>query len=247
MQMLLQEDVSLPRVSGLLETDAALATEVLRAANSPLLWLGTEVKRIPAAVTKLGLNRLGLLVATTALWRMIPGSVKNGFVRAWWRHNLACALVCRELADAGCASEYGYIAGLLHSVGQLAFIGMYPVEYSALLARAAAAGRTVRDCEREWMGADHCELGSALLRKWGIPEEIAACAAHHHDPENSASPLAELACAACLVANRLGFASGPGYELPDWRLPQVAEDFLADEALCASTADSVRWLESSLQ
>src|SRR5215510_6659016 len=167
MEMTAQENVSFPALGKLLMTDAALSAEVLRAANSPLFGIRTEVKSIPHALATLGMNRVGMLVVTTALWRSIPGSINRQLVRNWWRHNLATALLARHLEKgADPVQETGYTAGLLHSVGQLALLGTCPVEYHAVLSRATSSGLSISQCEKDAFGVNHCELGAALLAQW---------------------------------------------------------------------------------
>ncbi len=246
MQMLAQDDADFPKICGLLQTDAALSTEVLRLANSPLFCPAADVKSIPLALATLGLDRLNLLVATTALWRAVPGSFSRQLVRTWWRHNLACALLCHQLSSGKSSTDYCYVAGLLHSVGQLALIGSYPSEYRQLQERALAEGRSLLDCEWEALGLDHCSLGEALLTRWGIPFEIADSAAHHHDPENAESPFTEAVHIACLTVNQWGFAVLANRCLPADELPTRVRDLAADEALCASITEKVGAIESHL-
>jgi HD-like signal output (HDOD) protein len=246
MQILSQEDASFPEVCHLLQTDAALSTEVLRLANSPLFCVSTEVKSIPFALSALGLDRLNLLVATTALWRSVPGSVSRQLVRTWWRHNLTCALLCEHLSGQRFATDYRYVGGLLHSVGQLALIGNYPAEYVEVHERAGLEGHNLLDEERLVFGTDHCVVGEALLLKWGIPREVADCAAHHHDPENGETPFSGLAHTACLTANQWGFAVLAHRRLTDDELSDDVRMLVQDEALCASITEKVCSIENHL-
>ncbi|HVX67691.1 MAG TPA: HDOD domain-containing protein [Bryobacteraceae bacterium] len=246
MQVLSQDDASFQEVCDLLQTDAALSTEVLRLANSPLFCISSEVKTIALALATLGLDRLNLLVATTALWRSVPGSLSRQLVRTWWRHNLTCALLCDQLPVTRGAADYRYISGLLHSVGQLALIGTYPAEYSEVHDRAARRQQNLLDEERLVFGVDHCVLGEALLLEWGIPREVADCAAHHHDPENAQTPFSGLVYTACRTANQWGFAALVHHRLPDDALSPNVRALARDQALCSSITEKVTSIESHL-
>jgi len=247
MEMTAQENVSFPALGRLLMTDAALSAEVLRAANSPLSGLRTEVKSIPHALTTLGLNRVGMLVVTTALWRSIPGSINRQLVRAWWRHNLATALLARHLEGAvDAVQETGYTAGLLHSVGQLALLGTCPSEYHAVLTRAAGTGLKVSQCEKEALGMDHCELGAALLEQWRVPAEIVEAARYHHNPESARQRSAWLVSVSCDAANFLGYSVFPSRQRELAELSDAVREIAADDVLRVMIEDKVNALESSL-
>ncbi len=246
-QLVSQEDASFAEISRLLATDAALSAEVLRVANSPLFGTRCEIKSIASALTTVGMDRLSLLVCTTALWRCIPGSVSHQVVHNWWRHNLASAFICQHLCGSGPDRNYSYAAALLHSTGQLALIGAYPVEYINLLSRAATEGHSLMDYEVEHLGVDHCTLGEALLNNWHLPPELADSAAHHHDPENARFPLTRMVHVSCVVATHIGFSvagmARPA-ELDD--LPEAAVRVIEDEPLCIEIAEKINSIESRL-
>ena len=247
MQMTTRENVSFPALGKLLMTDAAFSAEVLRAANSPLLGTRSEVKSIPHALTTLGLNRVGMLVVTTALWRSIPGSINRQLVRAWWRHNLATALLSKHLEGAvDLVHEAGYTAGLLHSVGQLALLGTCPSEYHAVLTRATGTGLTVSQCEKEAFGMDHCELGAALLAQWNVPADIVEATRYHHNPESARQRSTWLVSISCDAANFLGYSVFPSRHRELAELSDAVRKIATDEVLRVMIEDKVNALESSL-
>jgi HD-like signal output (HDOD) protein len=247
MEMMARENISFPALGKLLMTDASLATEVLRAANSPLFGTRAEVKSIPHALATLGFNRVSILVVTTSLWRSIPGSISRQLVRAWWRHNLATALLAKHLEGGDDqVQEAGYTAGLLHSVGQLALLGAYPTEYHTLLTRAANEGLLVSSCEKETFGVDHCELGAALLTQWHVPADIAEGARYHHDPDAAEQRSTQLVSIGCETANFFGYSvfSHLHREIQD--LSEPARELATDDLLRVMIEEKVNALESSL-
>lgn len=246
MQLIAEDTISFGQVADLLKTDASLSTEVLRAANSPLFGTRAEVKSVPLALTTLGLDRVSMLILTTAMWRMVPGGATRRNMRLWWRHNLATALLCKHLAESGLLAEYSYMSGLLHSVGQLALCEAYPAEYLALLAEGTSNGRSLMQAECETFGFDHCELGEALLKQWRLPAELVDCAAYHHNPGQGQSAFAPIVHTACQAASHLGFAVCPGPRKPVSELPLQTQVLLEDEALCVSVLERVDLLEMSL-
>lgn len=246
MQQIAQDRISFVEVGDLLKTDAAMSASVLRCANSPLFGVRGEIKSIPLALVTLGMDRVSLLILTAAMWRLVPGNRPELALRPWWRHNLATALFCKHLTSQDMASEYSYMCGLMHSVGQLALFQAFPNQYGTVVAEVAMRERDLRTVERTTFGADHCELGAALLEKWNIPEEIVDAAAHHHCPAHGTTPFTELVNISCTVANFLGFAIAPRPPKSIDGLPKLAKELINNENLCLEMSAAVDALELNI-
>ena len=246
MQLIAQDTISFIQVGDLLKTDATLSVAVLRASNSPLFGARGEIKSIPLALVTLGLDRVSLLVLTTAMWRMVPGGLSPHAIRPWWRHNLATALLCKHLAGPDMVDEYCYMCGLLHSIGQLVLMSAFPTQYAPLLTEPAANGSDLMQAEFAHFGVEHCQLGSALLRKWNIPPEMVDGAAHHHDPDKATHPFTDTVHASCCAANYLGFAVAPRRSGPIEELPPLVQQLLDDEKLCMEITEKVQAMEGTV-
>lgn len=246
MQLISQDAVSYEQLGSLLRTDAALSATLLRAANSPLFGTLGEIRSIPIALLTLGMDRVGMLILNTAMWRMVPGGRGRQAMRPWWRHNLATALLAKRLSYRNMVDEYSYMCGLMHSIGQLVLFEAFPIQYGNVLGEAAERGSNLMELERENFGVEHCELGAALLRKWSIPAEMVDAAAHHHDPENCKSPITRLVNVGCSVANQFGFAVSLGPARPVEELPPLAQELLSDEKTRQEITEKVDAMEWTL-
>ena len=89
MAMVGSQATDLRGVSDVLKSDAVLAGESLRMANSALFALRHEVTSILHAVSVLGLDRLKSVVLTVGLRDMMK--TPSAAAQRCWRHNLACA------------------------------------------------------------------------------------------------------------------------------------------------------------
>jgi putative nucleotidyltransferase with HDIG domain len=244
-ELISEDEASFARVGDLLKTDAVLSAAVLRAANSPLFGVRGEIKSIPLALITLGLDRVSLLVLSAAVWHLVPGGVSPAAVQPWWRHNLAVAMLCKQLSSLPMVDEYVYMCGLLHSIGQLALFEAAPNRYAAILKQVCQDGSDLLEYEEREFGINHCELGGALLTKWNIPDEIVDAAEHHHDPQGARHEVTGLVHVCCSVSNYLGFAVSPRPNPPIEELPQMARDILNDDGQCHEIAERVEALESS--
>jgi len=116
--VLADERVSFKEVSRLIAFDPVLAGEVLRMANSGLYGRGIRIGSLLEAMARLGTGKLSQIAVTAALWRGLPSRTAP-FVRDWWRHSIAAALIAQQCSQ-DLPADLAYTAALLHGVGQLA-------------------------------------------------------------------------------------------------------------------------------
>lgn len=179
--LLAQEDVSLADVSAAVSSDAAIAAEVLRAANTAYYGIRGEVTSIRHATTLLGLARIRALAATIGLRRFLGQALKVPAVQRSWRHNIACAAAAEQMAlRLGGGAADAYTAGLLHDIGRLALVVAHPKQYPTLLDTAQARGTELLQLERDLLGMDHCEAGEWFTQQLLLPQVFQIVAAHHH-------------------------------------------------------------------
>lgn len=214
--LLSKEEVSLAEVSSAVSTDAAIAAEVLRAANTAYYGIRGEVTSIRHATTLLGLARIRALAATIGLRRFLGQALKVPAVQRCWRHNLACAAAAEQMAlRLGSGAADAYTAGLLHDVGRMALVVAHPKQYPALLDTAEARGQELLQLERDLLGMDHCEAGEWFTQQLMLPQVFQVVAGHHHRT-GAVGPTEVLTrvAVACQLAEWMGFwvVSVPGHE-----------------------------------
>lgn len=211
--MRLVGDTSQPlsRIVNLLRTDAVLTGEVLRLARSPLFGPRYEITNILQAVGYLGLDRINSLLVTVAM-RALVDTGRSQFTHGCWRHNLATALLCQRLSQsAGLTSDRCYVGGLLHDIGRLALLRVFP-DYGDQMAYAAANDEDLLAKEAGLFSLDHAEAGRWLLAQWGCPIELQNVAAWHEAPPSTLNcdrNLIVLVGVASQVADVMGMSAFP--------------------------------------
>jgi putative nucleotidyltransferase with HDIG domain len=201
------------RLSELVSSDPAFASEVLTVANSALYAPVTPCTSILHAITMLGATTLQGMCVTVGVRAYLGKAMNHPSIRNLWRHNLACALVSQRLADAGFIDrDLAYTAGILHDVGRIALAIIQPKGCAALLEQHHGAPESMLDAECEIFGWDHCEAGIKLISGWKLSEDIEAVVAHHHQPRRTdgAWDLSELVKVGCAMCSSIGFAAFPG-------------------------------------
>lgn len=184
-------DADLRRIGEIAGTDAVLAGQVVRMANSAYYSRGgTNITGLGPAIQRLGLRALrGLVFALT-----LPRSFSAGSsfpTRSLWRHSLAVAALssslCEELSLSSAQKDEAWMGGLIHDIGALAMATIAPREYDQLLDRLTQNATDgieseIVQIEREVFGIDHAEFGGIFLREnWHLPDPMPEVASHHHD------------------------------------------------------------------
>jgi len=203
-----ESDVELKQYVQIIEADPLLTAEVLRLANSPLFGFATNVHVLGHAITLVGWERIKTLAVTAAMKAYVGGG-RTAAMRVSWKHSLACALVCREIAPFFKLSEDRcYTVGLMHDIGRLGLIKSFAPQYDQILAPEYARSDEVIRVESTLLRIDHCQAGFWLTRTWGFPAGFSQVSAHHHDPVSDEHPeLLQVVQVGCMLADCLGFSA----------------------------------------
>ncbi|HNY32241.1 MAG TPA: HDOD domain-containing protein [Fibrobacteria bacterium] len=213
-------EVDLRRIAELAGTDAVLAGQIIRMANSAYYSRGsTSLTSLGTALQRLGIRAVrGLVFALTLPRSFQAGS--NFPTRALWRHSLAVAALasslCDELSLGASRKEEAWMGGLIHDIGALALATLAPQDYQKLLDRltenaSEGSEAEIVEIEREVFGIDHAEFGAIFLREnWHLPEPMPSVAEHHHDLAGMDLPNVGLGSTIHVVHIANGICSGFG-------------------------------------
>lgn len=211
--------------------DPALVARVLKVVNSAFYGLPGQVGSVERAIVMLGLSAVKNIAVAASLGTMFRGTkLCDGFTaRDLWTHCVAVACAARDLAKQARLpiAEEAFLAGMIHDIGLLASLQMWPEKLKLVCNEARASARPFCTVEREAIGVDHQRLGQALCERWAFPRSCQFVAAHHHDltpPSEGARVLA----AVVAVADVLAAGAGQGFPLT--RL----HDAIAPETLAAA-------------
>ncbi len=243
LSVLADERTSFKEVARLIAIDPILAGEVLRLANSGLYGRRFQVGSILNAIAILGFGKLGQIVVTAALWRGLPRRTAP-FVRDWWRHSIAAALLARQIGK-DLETDVAYTAALLHGIGQLALFEDNPRDYPNLVERACIDGHDLLTLERDKFGVDHASLAGLLLESWRLPESLCDAAARHHDA-GSGTPLVLAVQAGCAGAEYAGFGRCGCHESLAANFPDPIEELFGSSYPLETLVASVNQIECSL-
>ncbi|HOJ14080.1 MAG TPA: HDOD domain-containing protein, partial [Deltaproteobacteria bacterium] len=194
-----------------IETDQAIATRILRIANSPFYGLSGKISSVQHASVILGtktlMEILNLACSSEILGQRLPGyDLDAGEL---WKHSLAVAAASRIIAlkvDKALEQD-AFSAGLIHDAGKLILdphILERKEEFKAFVERG---DKTFLSAEQGILGFDHARLAWDACESWRIPEHIARAVGCHHDPTPSNG---DLLCFVVHMADAVAMMSGIG-------------------------------------
>jgi HD-like signal output (HDOD) protein len=193
----------------LIEGDTAIATGLLRVANSAIYTGGAPAVKLHKAVVRLGMfqcKNLIVSIGMKSLFQRVTGNTRDQY-EALWQHGYVTAFLSGQINRSFRLGFDGdeFSAGLLHDLGRILLV----------LADADAAARAdVMDFreegdllarERAAIGVDHCALGGWFGEHSQLPPTLIHAMKYHHEPNgsNDSQKLVALVATADHMANHL--------------------------------------------
>ena len=177
-------DADFKHIIQLLNRDPALASKILRIANSPLYPYGKKVENLHQAMMVLGLNATISLALSFSLVHSLQTTKGTGLDHTlFWKRALMAGTACQVLGNTCKVAEKEelYLAGLLQDLGMLALDQVFPDLYAAH-AGQQSNHESVILYEQESLGLTHGAVGSWLLAQWNLPERLRIAVAGSDDP-----------------------------------------------------------------
>lgn len=192
-----------------IEKDMALATKVLRVANSSYYGT-TNVNSISRAVSVLGLNTVRSLVVSIAYQQMVSGKGQSTLFQRtdFWSHSLGVGITSRIIAKMLMPqkAEEMYLAGIMHDVGMLVLDRYVPSELDHAISLCKEENIPMHEAEERTFGFDHAQVGGILAEQWGLSKGISNAIRFHHCPHmDELTP--QLTCM-ITIANTLAHQAG---------------------------------------
>ncbi|MBI4616696.1 MAG: HDOD domain-containing protein [Planctomycetes bacterium] len=190
---LILEDAPMPHIARKIEGDPELASRVVGLANLAIVRTsGNKITHLDQALTILGVRKINALTIGASLLKILP--IKGGTpafrFEKYWAHAAAVAEVARGLAQRINVNLDGeeLAGGLVHDIGRT-ILGRYDKEFKRAIELVAKEKKPLVAAEREVFGADHCEVGVHLARKWNLPENLVDVVEYHHEPAQARNPV----------------------------------------------------------
>ncbi len=211
---LVRGGADMDQMAGLLKKDVAVASKILRMANSVSYRGFGKIQNLEQAIGRLGLAETEKLVMAISNQKLFMAENQHyrNMLEDLWMHSLACAYSAEALThllDATLAVD-AFTAGLFHDIGAFALIHIIAEleglgHYDAKLDLEAII---------ETVQVYHPMFGAKLLEKWAFEPDYSRIALSHNNLQTAESVTTEISVVhlSNLVAKSLGY-TGCGAEL----------------------------------
>ena len=167
-----------------LEKDPVLTGRILNLVNSAYFSLARRVGSIRHALVYLGLNTIKHLAMGLAAVGAMPNIQRDGLSMVTFQSDaLACGeatrIAGRHLMVVGSDQDHLYLLGLFHNLGDVICAAYAPDEWTHYQSRKYSNQEEMDSSATELFGATPREIGAEILRKWEMPESMAAALANY--------------------------------------------------------------------
>lgn len=218
-------DATIDDITGVVETDPALAAQVVSWAASPYYASTGKIRSVEDAIVRvLGFDLVINLALGLALGKTLSLPKDHPQqTTPYWQQSIYTAAVIEGLTRAmprAQRPEAGltYLAGLLHNFGYLLLAHVFPPHFS-LICRQLEVNPHLHHSyvEQHLLGISREQMGSWLMRYWDMPDELSTALRFQHDPtyDGEHSAYANLVYLAVRLLRQNGIGSGPKEDIPD--------------------------------
>ncbi len=225
-QECINRDEGLAAIAQVVESDVAIATSVIRMANSAFYGFGNRATTVRDAVSRLGSNT----VSGIAMNAELASGASPSLLQDLENLNDLSANVARIVRKLiGAEAPNASLAGLMRSIGVVVFITCLGEEYLPIQEHFRATGLPDDEAELRLFGATHSEVGAYVLRMWKVDPTVVE-SVHHHRELTRASPEAQRIIHAMAAADA---ALTPDRPTPPWLdddLVELARSIVAEDS-----------------
>jgi putative nucleotidyltransferase with HDIG domain len=177
MAMSNSDDADARKLSELIHRDQALASHLLRVANSPAYMPRMPIVSLQQAICRLGFKQLAEIAFAISLHtRVFEVAGYEHEVRVLWQHAVGTAIYASEIARWRRQNVEGsFLSGLLHDIGK-------PIVLQLIVDEQKALGCTVGPAAvAALIEAHHTYVGGLLATEWALPQHVYESIVYHHD------------------------------------------------------------------
>jgi len=217
-------DSTVDDITGVVETDPALAAQVVSWAASPYYAAPGKIRSVEDAIVRvLGFDLVINLALGLALGKTLSlPKDQPQQATPYWQQAIYTAAVIEGLTRAmprAQRPEAGltYLAGLLHNFGYLVLAHVFPPHFSLICRHLEVNPHLPHSyIEQHLLGISREQIGAWLMRHWDMPEELTTALRFQHDPDYQGAHAAypNLVCLAVRLLRNRGIGSGPQSEIP---------------------------------
>jgi HD-like signal output (HDOD) protein len=170
-------------IARLVARDPALASAMLKLANSSFFGLTGRISNIQDAITLIGVKAVSNMLLVLGVRNALRPESRVFDTYGFWMHALGTAVAARALTRSHPVSrDQAFLAGLLHDLGKLSIACVEPDALMRIAERMRTEACDWTDAEIALGLPGHEAAGAALGTSWQLPDELVAVMSRHHNP-----------------------------------------------------------------
>lgn len=194
-------NVNAEQIGKIINDDPSIMAKVLKIVNSAMYSLPNKVSSVSQATSLLGFRAIkNVALATSVFSTFEIGEQKTRFNREeFWKHSITVGIAMNVLYDytrvnikSIQSNDVLHLAGLVHGIGIVIFEQFFHVKFTFAMIMAQNEKISLAEAERATLGADHCEVGAWLGKKWNLPDPVIAAIRWHGEPESAPAEFADI-------------------------------------------------------
>jgi putative nucleotidyltransferase with HDIG domain len=213
-ELVSDENASFREIVDLIEKDQALATRILKVANSSFYGFLSKVSSLEKALVILGTREVYGIVLACSVHQFFSREGTEGFDRKrFWKHALVCSQIARLLGNHFNIrnDDTFFLAGLIHDIGKMVIDQYLHDSFVQIIDRVRTDHTTFSKAEKEILGTTHYQIGAKLLQSWQFPRKVVMEVLYHHAPwhDQTYGPSSIIIYLANLLAKWAGYPCDP--------------------------------------
>ncbi len=191
----LDPDTTLGDIAQIIKLDAGMTADIIRLSSSAVYGGAEPSANLETAMQRIGLKEVYHLLGLSISKSTIASDLQNYGLSSmeYWEKTVTIAILMEELAAAlDLPKEEAYTIGILHAIGRKV-INQTLEEMRVTIFWDRT--QPLEAWEVEFIGMDHTEVGSRLMKSWGFPDDVAATIKYQLSPQLSPEPVRPLALA----------------------------------------------------
>lgn len=218
---------SFKELAGVLETDQAVASKLLKLSNSAYYGMRGKISSIQHATVVLGLKTLKEIIMLAGSSSMLADRLEGYGLDPGdlWQHSLGVAFGSKLIASQKSPelAEDAFVAGLIHDCGKLVLDEPILERKAQFESIMASGDQSFLKAEKAVLGFDHPEIAYALCKNWNVPDSLTNAIRNHHTPARSQGDrmtlIIHLADALAMMSGLGAGIDGMAYEMDPQAMP----------------------------
>jgi HD-like signal output (HDOD) protein len=162
------------QVNAIMVKDAAMASRMLRLANSAYYGLNEPVRDLEQAIVILGFKAIRSIALSVSVLSLFQRQSASFNMKAFRTHSAVSACLCRLIAakTKACDPEFAFTLGLIKDLGKVILAENAPEETRAIIAVAREYRLSFTSAARKVLDTDDAEIGAWLARSWDLEARL---------------------------------------------------------------------------